>query len=49
MSEKEYHTAEFFITYSVCTTANKNNTDFFLPFFSFFFFSPWSVEDVLQF
>lgn len=41
MSEKEYHTAEFFITYSVCTTANKNNTDFFLPFFSpLFFFLP---------
>lgn len=47
MSEKEYHTAQFFITYSVYTTANTNNTDFFLSFSLIFFF--WSVEDVLQF
>lgn len=39
MSEKEYHTAQFFITYSVYTTANTNNTDFFLSFSLIFFLS----------
>lgn len=39
MSEKEYRTAQFFITYSVYTTANTNNTDFFLSFSLIFFFS----------
>lgn len=45
MSEKEYHTAEFCITYSV-PQQNKNNTHFFILFY---FFPLWSAEDVSQF
>lgn len=40
MSEKEYHTAEFCITYSV-PQQNKNNTHFFILFY---FFPPSGLQ-----